>query len=664
MKKILLFLMLIPAFAFSQESKIININPDGWGGVINIDPGNSLDLLLDSVQNWIWVSSDNQTGTETGTMIYPYNTIAEGVADIIDGSMMIIVTPLDGSAYDITDPIVIGYDNVIITGQGSSTIIDGDGLSTGEHAISITGKTSCVIMNLSVQTEDGGGKTSHCIFLDNGANGTIISNVTIIDSDSDGIHAEGTNTTDITVQDCNILDVDGNGIFVDMDAANTMTRMNIINNTVQSAGSVGISIRDYQYGNCNDNMVSTSTSHGILMALGVYNTVDGNVVYSNGGEGIQINGSTDITVSGNTATGNTNCGIEFTGNSYRCTASGNTMRTNQYGIYVESSARASVTGNITEGNSASGIFIDNSPSTAVTGNVSRNDDSGEGGGGIVVMDCDHVTVTGNTSSASTYNGLYLYNADYCVVTGNIFNENTIDGIYLSNAATYNVISSNECYGNTGDGIELAAAAEIGNIVLSNKLLGNGEDALEDNGAGTMLMHDNVAGIWNMGVAVQISDSLILDYTASANTLVLTPTATGRIDTLETADIATEAMTVTGLWTFDNVNIDSLQVDTLAVNTTIINEGSYNYGGAEAGGDDDYTISISGIAAYKAGMIVTFLATTDNTGACTLDVNSIGATAIKDQAGGDPADSYIDANSFVMVGYDGTNFVLLTPDANP
>jgi len=162
----------------------------------------------------------------------------------------------------------------------------------------------------------------------------------------------------------------------------------------------------------------------------------------------------------------------------------------------------------------------------------------------------------------------------------------------------------------------------------------------------------------------IEEGLIITNLASSNTLVLTPTVTGIVDTLETADIATEAMSVTGLWTFDNMNADSATVDTLSVSSAIVNEGGYNYGGAEAGGDDAYTITVSGVAAYTAGMIVTFLATTDNTGACSLDINSIGVGSIKDQAGGDPADSYIDANSFVMVGYDGTNFVLLTPDANP
>ena len=488
-KKLLLFLALLPLLASGQY--VINLDPSSLG---------SLNYLLDSVQNWIWVSSDNTTGIETGTYIYPYTTIADGLAASVAGTMVIVVTPQDGSAYAITDALVIPYNNIVLTGQGGSTIIDGDGLATGEHAISITGKTGCAIMNMSIQTEDGGGKTSHCIFLDNGANTTLIQNVTILDSDDDGIHIEGTNTTDITIKDCNILDVDGDGIFVDMDASNTMTRMNILGNTVQSAGGVGISIRDYQYGNCNDNTVSGSTSHGVLLALGVYNTINDNVITGNGAEGIQLNGSTDNTVSGNTATGNTNVGIEFTGASHRNTASGNTCRTNQYGIYFESSDYCTASDNVTEGNSASGIFVDDSPYASVTGNVSTNDDSGEGGGGIVVMGCSHVTVTGNTASASTYNGIYLYAASYCTVTGNVFSGNTLDGIYLSDACTYNILSSNECYGNTGDGIELAAAAEVGNIVTLNKLLGNGEDALEDNGAGTMLMHDNTAGTWDFSTA--------------------------------------------------------------------------------------------------------------------------------------------------------------------
>ena len=649
------------------------------GATIDNNNSNNLTITEDTIK--IAGFLEGRTGRTATVIIAASNSdtlsklqadiLCDGTADEVQiNTAFTMLTAIRGriilmeGTYIINDPIIFPQNNIVLEGQGISTLINGDGLATTEHAISISGKTNCEIKNLSIQTQDGGGKISHCIFIEDGSNYTIINNVNIIDSDSDGIHIEGTNTTNITIQDCNILDTDGNGILVDMDASNTMQGMKIINNTIQSAGGIGITIKEYQYGSCNGNTVSSSTSHGVLMSTGsAYNTLNNNKIYNNGGEGIQINGSTDNTVSGNTTTGNNNCGIEFTGSAFRNVATGNTCRDNQYGIYAESSDYCSVTGNITEGNPEGGIYIDDSPSSTVIGNISRNDGNDEDGG-ITIEGCNFVTVTGNTSSGSTYNGIHLNGADYCTVTGNTCNENTQDGIYLSGAANYNIISNNECYNNTDDGIDINASVATENIISNNKLLNNGDAAFEDAGTGTMVMHDNIAGIWNMGVAVQISDSLILDYTASTNTLVLTPTATGRIDTLETADIATEAMTVTGLWTFDNVNIDSLQVDTLAVNTTIINEGSYKYGGAEAGGDDDYTISISGIAAYKAGMIVTFLATTDNTGACTLDVNSIAATAIKDQKGDDPVDGHIDANSFVMVGYDGTNFVLLTPDANP
>ena len=123
MKKLLLFLMLIPAFVFSQELKIININPDGWGGVINIDPGNSLDLLLDSVQNWIWVSKDNQTGTETGTMIYPYNTIQEGLDAASEDMVVVVLVPRDNSTYQ--EHLVMSTNNVrLMTLEGQTVAVE------------------------------------------------------------------------------------------------------------------------------------------------------------------------------------------------------------------------------------------------------------------------------------------------------------------------------------------------------------------------------------------------------------------------------------------------------------------------------------------------------------------------------------------------------------
>ena len=78
-------------------------------------------------------------------------------------------------------------------------------------------------------------------------------------------------------------------------------------------------------------------------------------------------------------------------------------------------------------------------------------------------------------------------------------------------------------------------------------------------------------VWDIGYwvstystwsTITITDSLVLDYLATPNTTVLSPTSTGMVDTLETTDLATADITATGLWTFDNVVIDSLDVDSV------------------------------------------------------------------------------------------------------
>lgn len=63
------------------------------------------------------------------------------------------------------------------------------------------------------------------------------------------------------------------------------------------------------------------------------------------------------------------------------------------------------------------------------------------------------------------------------------------------------------------------------------------------------------------------------------------------------------------------------------------------------------------AALVAGMQVRVKFTTANTGACTLNLNSLGATAIKLSDGTDPLDGDIAAGGVRTLIYDGTNFVL-------
>lgn len=82
--------------------------------------------------------------------------------------------------------------------------------------------------------------------------------------------------------------------------------------------------------------------------------------------------------------------------------------------------------------------------------------------------------------------------------------------------------------------------------------------------------------------------------------------------------------------------------------------------ADAGGSDTYAITCSPApAAYTTGMVIQFLANTGNTGACTLNVNALGAKSLKVHKDLDPQDGYIKAGQMVTVIYDGTNFQILS-----
>ncbi len=87
-------------------------------------------------------------------------------------------------------------------------------------------------------------------------------------------------------------------------------------------------------------------------------------------------------------------------------------------------------------------------------------------------------------------------------------------------------------------------------------------------------------------------------------------------------------------------------------------------GTDAGSTDDYAITLTPApTAYVAGMAILFVAATINTGAATLNVNSLGAKAIIKRATSTLANGDIVANMRCFVVYDGTSFILVNPVVN-
>ena len=87
-------------------------------------------------------------------------------------------------------------------------------------------------------------------------------------------------------------------------------------------------------------------------------------------------------------------------------------------------------------------------------------------------------------------------------------------------------------------------------------------------------------------------------------------------------------------------------------------------GAEGGSADVYTITPgTALVAYVAGQLVLTSPTNTNTGACTLNISSLGAKSIKTALGADPTAGDIAANQPLLLMYDGTNFVILCGSAS-
>lgn len=82
--------------------------------------------------------------------------------------------------------------------------------------------------------------------------------------------------------------------------------------------------------------------------------------------------------------------------------------------------------------------------------------------------------------------------------------------------------------------------------------------------------------------------------------------------------------------------------------------TYDYA-ADSVGSDAYAITLTPApTAYVTGQRFTFKASTANTGACSLNVNSLGAKTIKKNVSSDMSTGDILANQIVEVVYDGTN----------
>ena len=416
------------------------------------------------------------------------DALCNGVADdiIINAEIAAVAAAgggtvyLSDGTYVLAAPIVI-LANVQLEGTGRSSFIDGDALLTTNHAIVISAVTDCKVRNLAIQTEDGGGKLCHCIFIEDGANNFEIDRVIIVDSDSDGIHVEGTDILNGSIHNCHIEDVDAYGISVGMDALNTMTRLLIYDNIITGAGNEGVSLLDIIYSVVKGNVIHTNGWSGIHVRDSDYTIISENVVPLNGQWGIRVRDSSHITVNNNISFSNATDGIMME-NSDSCTVEGNTANTNGLdGIQIEGLYN-DITDNICLENGRHGVNLLAAASHCnVVGNIANeNDQHGINVAGHEVSIKGNYCYHNSVGTPGNFHGIYLTGtADRCQVNDNYCSDDGTtqeDGIHLADGAALCSIVGNYVYNLTGDGIRLFGN-NTGTLIEGNHCYFNDENGI-------------------------------------------------------------------------------------------------------------------------------------------------------------------------------------------
>lgn len=117
----------------------------------------------------------------------------------------------------------------------------------------------------------------------------------------------------------------------------------------------------------------------------------------------------------------------------------------------------------------------------------------------------------------------------------------------------------------------------------------------------------------------------------------------------------------GIFSYDGTNLQLLNPSSVTLSG--VQTGSYTYA-ASTTAANTYTATLSpAITAYTTGMTVRIKFSNANTGAATINLNSLGAISIVTTSGVALIANDIVAGEVVILAYDGTNFQLLTKPAS-
>lgn len=315
--------------------------------------------------------------------------------------------------YDITETIVIDYDNITLRGGGRSTILKSNtyanwGNGTGGHIIDLNSKTGTIIRDLKL--DGNSANTGGAFDLINGtsADNTIIENIFGDYSDNRGIFLDDSDYC--IIKDCEMSNCDADGIMVLVSSESPK----ILYNSCHDNGATGITTTGYRSAVIG-NTTESNSSYGIWMTASVCygNNSLGNLY------GIAIGGLTLVIIIGNYIYDNTRTGLLIVNGTTNASVQGNMLYRNGNAttypdMQISGTSYSSFIGNICQGYSA------------------------RAGTGMNFTNCDYNSIVGNTSDIHSTVGIAL-DSD---CGNNILANNNLEGesvAKISDSGTTNLI---------------------------------------------------------------------------------------------------------------------------------------------------------------------------------------------------------------------------------
>lgn len=170
----------------------------------------------------------------------------------------------------------------------------------------------------------------------------------------------------------------------------------------------------------------------------------------------------------------------------------------------------------------------------------------------------------------------------------------------------------------------------------------------------------IANVFATGGRIKIYDTV---PNTLYGTITTVSVSAASVQVSFTPDVSSLTATVTSVFN-SIITADQKSIPSAAVPADVVRQSGAQIYGVDAGTTDAYAVSLTpNLTSYAAGESFNIFCNTANTGAATLNIDSLGAKSITFPDGSALTDNFIAAGSIIHVVYDGTKFLLISQNSS-